>query len=99
MARNTKKGNSPKTRTVSTTYTGFDIECTVKEWAENDTVDITVSLGKQEIFVIYGCRIIEGKKGNFLGFPSRAGNDGNYYAYARILDDGMCDAILDAIEE
>lgn len=33
---------------------------------------------------IYGCRVVEGKNGDFVSFPSRKGNDGNYYSHAFI---------------
>lgn len=29
---------------------------------------------------IYGVMVVEGKKGDFLSFPQRAGNDGKYYS-------------------
>lgn len=31
---------------------------------------------------IYGCRLVDGKNGKFVSFPSRKGKDGNYYSYA-----------------
>lgn len=34
--------------------------------------------------IIYGCRFIEGKNGDFVSFPSHKGNDGKYYNYAYI---------------
>lgn len=33
---------------------------------------------------IYGCRLVDGKKGVFVSFPSRKGTDGKYYSYAYI---------------
>lgn len=33
---------------------------------------------------IYGCRLIEGKKGNFVAFPQRKGKDGKYYRHAYV---------------
>lgn len=37
---------------------------------------------------IYGCRLVDGKNGTFVSFPSRKGNDGKYYAHAfALLDD------------
>lgn len=29
---------------------------------------------------IYGCRVIQGKKGDFVAFPQRQGKDGKYYS-------------------
>ena len=33
---------------------------------------------------IYGCRVVEGKNGDFISFPSRKGSDGKYYSHAYI---------------
>lgn len=49
---------------------------------------------------IYGCKVIESDKGNFISFPSYKGTDGNYYShvYAR-LDEGLVKAIIEEIEK
>ena len=38
---------------------------------------------------IYGCRIIQGKKGDFVAFPQRKGGDGKYYSnvYLALTDE------------
>lgn len=33
---------------------------------------------------IYGCRVIQGKKGDFVAFPQRKGGDGKYYSHVYI---------------
>lgn len=33
---------------------------------------------------IYGCRLVEGKKGTFVSFPSKKGKDGKYYSHAYV---------------
>ena len=33
---------------------------------------------------IYGCRVVEGKNGDFISLPSRKGNDGQYYSHAYV---------------
>lgn len=33
---------------------------------------------------IYGCRVVEGQKGDFISFPSRKGSDGKYYNHVWI---------------
>ena len=49
---------------------------------------------------IYGCKIIESDKGDFISFPSYKGSDGNYYShvYAR-LDDMTTNEIIAEIEQ
>lgn len=48
---------------------------------------------------INNCRVVEGKAGDFIGFPSRKGNDGKYYkhVYANISPEDS-KAILDKVE-
>lgn len=49
---------------------------------------------------IYGCRIVEGKKGDFVSFPSHKGSDGKYYSYARVeLSDDDIRDIENAIND
>lgn len=38
---------------------------------------------------IYGCTLVEGKKGSFTSFPSYKGSNGSYYkhAYVELSDD------------
>ena len=44
---------------------------------------------------IYGCRLIEGKKGNFVAFPQRKGKDGKYYghAYIKLSDEDVANIV------
>lgn len=38
---------------------------------------------------IYGCRVVEGKNGDFISFPQKKGNDGKYWniAYVKLTDE------------
>lgn len=47
---------------------------------------------------IYGCSIVEGKNGDFIGWPQRKGSDGNYYnvVFAKISDDDVKDIVAEA---
>lgn len=49
---------------------------------------------------INDCRVVEGKDGDFIGFPARKGNDGKYYnhAYANISPEDS-ESILDRVEK
>lgn len=49
---------------------------------------------------IYGCKVIESDKGDFISFPSYKGTDGSYYShvYAR-LDDMTQNEIIAEIEK
>ena len=46
-------------------------------------VDVVV----EEAFIIKGVRIIEGKKGLFVGMPKSLEKDGKWYDIVKILDD------------
>lgn len=49
---------------------------------------------------IYGMRVVEGKNGDFLSFPSTKGKDGKYYSvcWAKLSEKNQAD-ILKAIED
>lgn len=48
---------------------------------------------------IYGCRVSEGKNGDFISFPSRKGSDGKYYNYVYIpFQEEDQKTILEAVE-
>lgn len=49
---------------------------------------------------IYGCRVVEGKNGDFISFPQKKGNDGKYYNHAYIkLTDDESKAIIAEVEK
>ena len=49
---------------------------------------------------IYGCRVVEGSKGDFVSFPSHKGKDGKYYNHAYVkLSEEDTDAIVKQVEE
>lgn len=59
------------------------------------TFDLTVNGVK-----IYGCRVVECKNGDFIGFPSRKGSDGKYYSHAYApLDEDAVYFVLSVVEE
>lgn len=48
---------------------------------------------------IYGCRVIEGKNGDFVSFPAYKGSDGKYYSHVWIkLSDDDTAAIVKQVE-
>lgn len=52
-----------------------------------------------ESVIIFGCRIVEGKNGAFIGLPSRKSGD-RYYSQVGIkLSEKMTQEILNAVEE
>ena len=63
----------------------------------NDTVFFDVVLNG---ISIYGCKVVEGKNGDFISFPSRKGKDDKYYsiAWCRLSDDDQ-KLILDTVEK
>ena len=48
---------------------------------------------------VYGCRVVEGKNGDFIGFPQYKGSDNKYYshAYFKFTEDEQ-KAIIKTIE-
>lgn len=48
---------------------------------------------------IYGCRVCEGKNGDFISFPARKGSDGKYYNHVYIpFQEEDQKNILEAVE-
>ena len=49
---------------------------------------------------IYGCKVVEGSKGDFISFPSHKGKDGKYYNHAWVkLSDDDSQKIIAQVEE
>lgn len=48
---------------------------------------------------IYGCKVVEGKNGDFISFPSHKGKDGKYYNHVYIkLSDEQSKEIISQVE-
>lgn len=97
---NMAKSTNPKTTYLTTKVAGMTIEIVKKTWSDGGvSCDVTLSINKAEIVTIYGIRVVEGKNGKFLSMPSRKGSDGTYYSHARIVDNDICNAIVETITE
>lgn len=49
---------------------------------------------------IYGCKVVEGSKGDFISFPSHKGKDGKYYNHAWVkLSEEDTKKIIAQVEE
>jgi DNA-binding cell septation regulator SpoVG len=47
---------------------------------------------------VYGCRVVAGKHGDFVGWPSREGKDGKFYSYVYLaLTEDEQDAIIELV--
>lgn len=82
-----------------------------KKEASNVTIDAKVTRANQvndTVFfdvvingvTIYGCRVVEGSKGDFVSFPSHKGKDGKFYNHAWVkLSDEDTAEIVKQVEE
>ena len=62
----------------------------------NDTVFFDMEVNDVSI---YGCKVVEGSKGDFISFPSHKGKDGKYYNHAWIkLSDNDTKDIISQVE-
>ena len=94
------KTNKPETEVLTTKVAGVSVKAVKKTWADaRVSADVTLSIGKAELVTIYGIRLVEGKNGKLLSMPSRKGSDGTYYSHARIVDNDIYNAILEAVTE
>jgi DNA-binding cell septation regulator SpoVG len=63
----------------------------------NDTVFFDLELNGVSI---YGLKVVEGSKGDFISWPSHKGKDGKYYNYAWCkLSDEQQNEIIHQVEE
>lgn len=63
----------------------------------NDTVFFDMEVNG---VTIYGCKVVEGKNGDFISFPSHKGKDGKYYNHAWVkLSDEDSAAIIEQVEK
>lgn len=66
-----------------------------KEFEDNVFFDMEVNG-----VTIYGCRYVEGSKGDFIAFPSKKGKDGKYYKHAYVeLDEAMVNLIDEQLDK
>lgn len=79
------------------TESTLQIEVTrAKQFKDGGTVFDVVINGVS----IYGCRVVEGKNGDFVSFPAYKGSDGKYYSHAYIkLSDADTENIVKQVEE
>lgn len=77
----------------------------VRDWGRNGGISFSLRIEGGPLLVeIYGCRIINGRDGEFVAFPQRKGGDGRYYkrAYVELTDDQtdeIISAVYDALED
>ena len=79
------------------TTTTYNHEYAVKRAVQFDDSDVLFDLTIDDL-TIYGCRVVEGKNGDFISLPSRKGKDGKYWGivYKRFTDEET-NAILDMV--
>lgn len=95
MRNRTNKAAENKERTF-TKVENFSVKNS-REW-DNGLVTTTLTLNG---ITVYNVRIMQTHDGNheFLAFPSRKGNDGNYYPYVYVaLSDEDIAKIIEAID-
>lgn len=77
----------------------------VRDWGRNGGISFSLRIEGTPVLVeIYGCRLVNGRDGEFVSFPQRKGKDGRYYkhAYVQLTDDQtdeIVSAVYDALED
>lgn len=77
----------------------------VRDWGRNGGISFSLRIEGGPVLVeIYGCRLVNGRDGEFVSFPQRKGKDGRYYkhAYVQLTDDQtdeIVSAVYDALED
>lgn len=87
-SRNTTKKAETKT---------YNHEFSVKRAIQFDDNDVLFDLVVDDL-TIYGCRVVEGKKGDFISLPSRKGKDGKFWSVIyKYFTDEETNEILDMV--
>ena len=87
------KVNTKKSETKTTKAVDHEIEVTRAHQFETGEIIFDFKIGGD--ITIYGCRLVEGKNGQFVSFPSRKGKDGNYYShvFVKLSEDDVANII------
>lgn len=72
-----KKPTNKKSQETKETINVREVEVSRVREISNGTVFFTLKLNG---VTIYDCRVVEGKNGDFIAFPSDKGSDGKYYS-------------------
>ena len=76
-----------------------DVEVNAKVVRANQVKDLVFFDVKINGVTIYGCKVVEGKYGDFISFPSYKGKDDKYYNHAYIkLSDEQTKEIISQVE-
>lgn len=70
-----------------------------RQW-DDEAISFAVDffLAEDRPLTVYSCRIVDGKDGAFISFPSRKAKDNKYYSYAYIrLTDEEQDEIIEEV--
>ena len=86
MARRSTSKEKKATKNSLVTLVGDGIKIEVRKYETGNMLGFATLIIDDEIY-IYNCKIVDGKNGKFLSFPSYQGSDGKYYNYVYIDKD------------
>lgn len=93
---NTKATKETKAAKKESTFKVDSFEVTRAKCWDNGGVTFDLEVNGIKI---YGCRVAEGKNGDFISLPSRKGTDGKYYNHVYIpFSEEDQKAILETVE-
>lgn len=85
MARPNKKTETKKTKKL-TPFKSENVTIDIRPYEKDNLLGFaTVTL--YDDIKIYDCKVMMGKNGVFLSYPSRKGNDNKYYSYCYVDKD------------
>lgn len=97
MKNNTKSAGTEKKHTIDyLVVTSLEVT-RAHSWGEGKGASFDMKLNG---ISLYNCRVVEGKKGDFISFPSYKANDGKYYShYWMKLSEETTKEIISKVEE
>lgn len=96
MKNNTKSAGTEKKVNDFLEVTSLEVT-RAHSWGEGKGASFDMKLNGINL---YNCRVVEGKKGDFISFPSYNGKDGKYYShYWAKLSEETTKEIIAKVEE
>lgn len=82
-----------KSKKAENAANNHEIEVTRAHQFKDGSIVFDMKIGGD--ITIFGNRLVDGKNGTFVSFPSRKGNDGNYYShvFVRLSEDDVASIV------
>jgi DNA-binding cell septation regulator SpoVG len=100
MARRTSSKKESKKASEKEIFKGENVQIEFRPYEDGNLLGFATLLLYDEEIKVYNCRVVEGKTGPFVSYPSYKGSDGNYYNIVYIdKDSDLASEIVEVLTE